>query len=174
MKKISNCSRPGLLLLTSAGAYSQTFNKFKADVSKFKEASSDAANAPDMNSKIMKSFNKLFSDAKNIIWISDKKNIQSVYFERKGKATRAAFTKNGELKYAVTTYTEEGLPEEILFQVKNTYFGKSIFGVTEVQVQDKTAYLITLEDKTSWLHIKVLDGDITEEHVYLKDRIEHF
>ena len=168
MKKISIALALALLLLTSAGAYSQTFNKFKADVSKFKEASSDKANAPDLNSKVMTSFNKLFSDARNIIWLSDKKNTQTVYFERKGKATRAAFTKNGELKYAITTYTEECLPAEILFQVKNTYFGKSIFGVTEVQVDDKTAYLITLEDKTSWLHIKVLDGEMTEEHVYLK------
>lgn len=168
MKKISIITALAFLLLTSAGAYSQTFNKFKADVSKFKEVTSDKANAPDVNSKIMKSFNILFSDAKNIMWSNDKKNNQMVYFERKGKATRATFTKNGELKYAVTTYTEEYLPAEILFQVKNTYFGKSIFGITEVQVQDKTAYLIILEDKTSWLHIKVLDGEITEEQVWLK------
>jgi hypothetical protein len=168
MKKIPVVFSVAFLIITSAGAYSQTYNKFKADISKFKEPASEGTNAPDMNSKVMKSFNKLFSDAKNIIWTNDKKNNHSVYFERQGKVTRAAFTKNGELMHAVSTYTEECLPKEILFQVKDTYFGKSIFGVTEVQVLDKTAYLIILEDKTSWLHIKVLDGDISEEGVWLK------
>jgi len=168
MKKIPVVFSLAFLMLSSAGGHSQTYNKFKADISKFKEPGSEGTKAPDLNSKVMKAFNKLFSDAKNIIWTNDKKNNHSVYFERSGKATRAAFTENGDLKYAVTTYTEEGLPKDILFQVKKTYFGKSIFGVTEVQVMDKTAYLIVLEDKTSWLHIKVLDGDITEEEVWLK------
>jgi len=52
--------------------------------------------------------------------------------------------------------------------VKDAYFGKHIFGVTEVSAMGKSAYLIILEDSTSWLHIKVLDGEMTEEKVYLK------
>ena len=169
MKKISIITVAAFLILISAGAHSQTSVnvKLKADVSKFKEGSPDKTTAPEVNSRIMKSFNKLFSDAENIRWWNEKNN-QIVYFKRKGKATRAVFAKNGDLKFAITTYTEEYLPGEILLKVKENYYGKSIFGVTEVQAEDKTAYVITLEDKTSWSTIKVLDGEITLEHVWRK------
>ena len=169
MKKISIITVAAFLILISAGAHSQTSVnvKLKADVSKFKEGSPDKTTAPDVNSKVMKSFNKLFSDAENIRWWNEKNN-QVVYFKRQGKASHAVFAKNGDLKFAITNYTEEYLPDEILLQVKDNYYGKSIFGVTEVQVEDKTAYLIVLEDKTSWLTIKVLDGEITQDRALRK------
>ena len=167
MKKISIITAVAFLMLTSAGAHSQTSVKLKPDVSKFKEGSLNKTNAPDVNSRIIKSFNKLFSDAENIRWWNEKNN-HIVYFKRKGKATHAVFAKNGDLKYAITTYLEEYLPGDILLQVKENYYGKSIFGVTEVQAEDKIAYVITLEDKTSWMTIKVLDGEITQEQVWRK------
>jgi hypothetical protein len=55
-----------------------------------------------------------------------------------------------------------------LMKVKENYFGKSIFGVTEVNYAGKTAYLIILEDKTSWLHIKIIDDEMIVEKVNVK------
>ena len=110
----------------------------------------------------------MYSDASNVSWTKAKGKIDRVYFETRGKATRAAFNQKGQFLYSITTYSEEFLPQDILFMVKTSYYGRRIFGVTEVSAMDKTAYLIILEDKTTWLHVKVLDGEISEEKLLLK------
>jgi hypothetical protein len=91
-----------------------------------------------------------------------------VYFERNGKVVRAAFNTKGQFLYSISTYGEELLPKDVLLKVKEAYYGKNIFGVTEVSALGKFAYLIILEDKTSWLHIKVVDDEMVEEKVLLK------
>ena len=70
--------------------------------------------------------------------------------------------------YTLKYYTEEHLPQDILLTVKKTYYSKSIFGIVEVSVDGKTAFLVNLQDKTSWLCIKILDNEITEEQMMLK------
>ena len=166
MKKFSVLLASGLLVL-SATAFAQTSSPFKANVGKFTEEF-DVAEKPNINTKVMNSFNKMYSDASNVIWTKDKNKIDRVYFETKGKATRAAFNQKGQFLYSITTYSEEMLPQDVLMQVKQAYYGRSIFGVTEVSALNKTAYLIILEDKTTWLHVKVLDGEIFEEKLLIK------
>ena len=166
MKKFSVLLVSGLLVL-AATASAQTSTPFKANVGKFTEEF-DVAEKASINIKVMNSFNKMYSDASNAIWTKDKNKIDRVYFERSGKVTRAAFNQKGQFLYSITTYSEQLLPQDILIQVKQAYYGRSIFGVTEVTALDKTAYLIILEDRTTWLHIKVLDGEIFEEKLMLK------
>ena len=166
MKKFSVLLASGFLLL-AANTYAQNSTPFKANVGKFTEEF-DVSEKSNINTKVMNSFNKMFSEASNVIWTKDKNKIDRVYFERKGKVTRAAFNQKGQFLYSITTYGEELLPQDVLLMVKQTYYGRSIFGVTEVSAMDKTAYLIVLHDKTTWLHIKVLDGEIFEERLLLK------
>ncbi len=166
MKKFSILLVSGLLV-AGAAAFAQSSTPFKANVGKFTEEF-DVAEKSNINTKVVNSFNKMFSDASNVIWTKDKNKIDRVYFETKGKVTRAAFNQKGQFLYSITTYTEEMLPQDILLQVKQSYYGRSIFGVTEVTALNKTAYLITLQDKTTWLQIKVLDGEIFEEKMMLK------
>jgi hypothetical protein len=164
MKK-SSFLMTGLLILTVI-ASAQNSLPFKVEPSKFaEEYTSEKAG---ISTKVISNFDHMFKDAKNVIWTKDKHSIDRVYFETKGKVTRAAFNQKGQFLYSITTYGEEMLPQEVLTQVKNTYYGRSIFGVTEVSAMGKSAYLIILEDKTSWLHIKVVDGEISEEKFYLK------
>ena len=154
-----------LAFLIGLAAYSQNSN-FKVNLGKFSEEYK--ADESSTNTKVMNNFSRMFSDATNIKWSKDAHNIERVYFEAKGKATRAAFNKKGQFLYSITTYGEQYLPQDVLLRVKENYFGKNIFGVTEVNALGKTAYLIILEDRTSWLHIKVLDDEMTEEKVLLK------
>ena len=165
MKKIAVLLVSAMFLLTLVG-FGQTSTSFKVDSGKFEEEYSTTAKT-DVNAKVINNFNKMFANARNVSWTKDKR-VDRVYFERDGKTTRAAFNQKGQLLYSITTYGEEFLPQDILMMVKNYYYGKQIFGVTEVSALGKTAYLLILEDKTSWLHIKVLDGDMTEEKVLLK------
>ena|SRR5438874_959581 len=165
MKKITTPIVLAFLVL-GFGALGQANNQSKIKIGKFNEEYNGEEKS-NTKTKVTENFSKMFSDATNIKWTSDGR-VERVYFEGKGKATRAAFNKKGQFLYSVTTYKEELLPQDVLLMVKQTYYGKGIFGVTEVNALGKTAYLIILEDKTSWLHIKVLDGEMTEEKVLLK------
>jgi len=173
MKKIS-LSQTVLVVLFLLGttvAYSQISDNTTAAVDFSKTIKKDfrvAAAAAAPNEKVLSSFNTLFGNARNVIWTTYGKNLPYVYFETPEKTHRAAFDKNARLVYTLSYYHEEQLPYTVLFQVKDAYYGKSIFSVTEVNVSDKTAYLIILEDKTTWRHIKVLDGEITEEKLMIK------
>jgi hypothetical protein len=155
----------GFLALTIA-ASAQNSAPFKVDASKFSEEYD--AEKSGISTKVISNFDRMFSDAKNIVWTKDKHNIDRVYFERNGKKIRAGFNQKGQFLYSISSYGEEFLPKDVLYMVKQAYFGKNIFGVTEVSALGKSAYLIILEDQTSWLHIKVLDGEMTEEKVLLK------
>jgi hypothetical protein len=110
----------------------------------------------------------MFAGATNIIWTKDKHDVDRVYFQSKGKVILAGFNSKGHFLYSITSYREEMLPKEILLMVRRNYYGKNIFGITEVNTLNKTAYFIMLDDATCWLHIKVLDGELTEEKVLLK------
>ena len=121
-----------------------------------------------VNAKAVAFLNTTFADATNVKWVTMGKNLPYVYFVTPGKTHRGAFDKKGNLMYTLSYYHEEQLPSDVLSQVKNTYYGKSIFSVTEVNKDEKTAYLIILEDKTSWLHIKIIGEEIIVEKVFMK------
>jgi len=163
MKKLSSLLL-GLLVL--GATYAQNSVPVKVDATKFYEEYN--AEKAGISAKVFSNFDRMFKDAKNVIWTKDKHNVDRVYFEKNGKVTRAAFNEKGQFLFSISTYGEELLPKDVLFMVKDAYFGKHIFGVTEVSAMGKSAYLIILEDSTSWLHIKVLDGEMTEEKVLLK------
>ena len=176
MKKISISKIPflALCLLGSSVVYSQTSKDAIAKLdlsslsSKQKMEIIPEGAISTLNEKAVTVFNTKFTNATNIVWATIGKNMPYVYFETPGKKHRAAFNKKGTLLYTISYYHEAQLPSDVLFQVKDTYFGKSIFCVTEVNVNDKTAYLIILEDKTSWLHIKIVGEEMVVEHVYTK------
>ena len=165
MKQISALFALAFLVL-AATASAQNSTPYKIG-GKFDEEI-NASEKYTSNAKVMNNFNRMFNNVSKVMWTKDKHGIDRVYFERTGKVTRAAFNRKGQFLYSITTYGEEYLPEDVLYLVKKSYYGRSIFGVTEVSALDKTAYLVILEDKTTWLHIKVLDGEISEEKLLLK------
>ena len=118
--------------------------------------------------KALNSFNRMFANATQVSWATEDKGRPIVFFETPGKKNRAGFDKKGNLVYTISYYTEEQLPVPVLLKVKQTYYGKSIFCVTEVNYLGKTAYLIILEDRTSWLHIKIIGDEMEEERVLTK------
>ena len=155
------------ILLMRSETFAHNSEPFKVDARKFGEVYIEARKAG-VNIKTMATFIRIFADASNMTWTKGKDNIDRVDFETKGKITRAGFNKKGHFLYSITSYREEMLLKDILLMVKRNYHGKHIFGITEVNTMNKTAYFIMLDQATSWLHIKVLDGELTEETVLLK------
>ena len=164
MKKIS-ATIIAMLLIVGASFAQNSAVKYK--LGKFGEEFTEKTKSG-INSKAMKNFSQMFSGATHVIWSHDNDNISRVYFETEGKVTRAGFNQRGQFLYSITTYQEDMLPVDIWVDVKLKYYRKHIFGVSEINTMNKTAYYIILEDATSWMHIKVLDDEITEEKLLLK------
>ena len=155
------------ILLMRGATFAQNSASFKIDAGKFSDEYTEAGRSS-INSKPMDNFGRMFPGATKVIWTKDKHNVERVYFQTKGKVILAGFNEKGHFLYSVTSYQEEMLPKEIWLMVKKNYYGRHIFGITEVNTLNKTAYLIMLDHAKSWLHIKVLDGELTEEMVLLK------
>jgi hypothetical protein len=154
-----------------AGTYSQFENGNVAPRMEKNRMSKDIKQASVEDSvkrNVRGAFEKLYPDAANVTWSTDDSNNPGVYFEWRGKVIRAAFNKRGQLLHSISTYGEDLLPGEVNLRIKESFFGKKISGVTEVYKEGKTAYLIALEDKTSWLTVKLLGKEMTVESVWLK------
>ena len=120
------------------------------------------------NTKAMKNFSERFYGATKVSWSGGKDNLTHVYFETEGKRSRAAYDKDGQFLYSITTYKEDMLPADIWVMVKERYYRKEIYAVSEVTVLHKTSFLITLEDASSWMQIKITDDEVTEGNLLLK------
>jgi len=175
MKKIL-FSKTGFLVICIAAnsiVYSQTHNDVIASVDvpkKYKVNPNVEAPATAPNANAVSTLNSMFNDATEVIWGTYGKNLPIAYFKTVGKANRARFDKKGKLVAMFSYYQEEQLPTSVLLKVKQAYYSKNIFAVTEVNYDRKTAYLIILEDKTSWLHIKIVGDEMEEEKVLLKPK----
>jgi len=172
MKKISFLQIAFLALIIAGNsvAYAQNNENDIASLGSFRKHKTDLIAGPVTGpaEKALTAFNRMFATATNVSWATEDKGLPIAFFETPGRKNRAGFDKKGNLVYTISYYTEEQLPVPVLLKVEQSYFGRSIFCVTEVNYGGKTAYLIIMEDKTTWLHIKVVGDEMEEEHLYNK------
>jgi len=120
-----------------------------------------------INSRMYRDFSKNYKNATDIR-VSKVDNHSSISCYIDGSLTRIMYRKNGRWQHTVRTYENEKLPAEVRELVSGAYPRYSIFGgVIEVNVGTKTAYLVTIEDKTCWKRIRVVEDemDVYEEYV---------
>ncbi len=179
MKKISILASllTGSYMLVSFAAHSQSFeasDKPKGATSSIENKATErgeitpAGSSLPENSNAVKTFKSLFGDVPSVIWTKIDRKHDRAYFVNDGITVRAGFNQKGKLMYTFRYYTEEHLPKDILLRIMQSYPCRNIFGIVEVNVAGKTAYLVDLEDKRSWLKIKVLEDEITEQSLMLK------
>ena len=116
------------------------------------------------NPETAKCFAEKYPAASDVRWYKK----DHVFFKDNGKTVNAWFNKSGDFLYAVSYYDGEKLPAEILNIVYNDYYKFDIFGVTEVNVRDQTAYFVILENRTSFLKVKFIDGKVVAEDLMRK------
>jgi len=121
-------------------------------------ASADLS-ANKFTAKAVKSFNKDFADA-SAIWTESNEGY-TASFTKGGIQSRVNYNKKGQWHSTIRYYGESELPQDVRHIVKSQYYDYSIFGVTEVSVGDKKAYIVVLEDSRSFIRVKVLDGEMT-------------
>lgn len=111
-------------------------------------------------------FHSRFANVRNDVWeampggyvvrFTTKDDIQNwVYLTKKGAVI-------GQMRY----YKEAQLPTDVRNQVRSSYYDFAITSAKEITHKGATAYLVTVEDATSWKVIHVVDRDmeVYEEH----------
>jgi hypothetical protein len=114
-----------------------------------------------VNDKAQQTFNLLFKDATNVKW-TDAGNNYEAFFNSEGIKTRVTIDAKGNLLQTIRYYNESYLPANVLYNIKNDYKGKDIFGVTEVTDKSGVSYRIVLKDDKYYTHIKANNSGDTE------------
>ena len=127
-----------------------------------------AAKLAGINKKMAKNFTRLYSNAKNISISTGEANFTFVSCYVDGIRNRIAYDKKGHWHSTLRFYTEDELPRDVRHLVKSNYYDFSIAGVTEVSYNGKLAHVISLESKTEWKKLKVVDGEMEEIESFKK------
>ena len=121
-----------------------------------------------VNKKALSDFKKSFKAAEQESWFETIEGGLMVKFSKDNIDTRVYYSKKGRRLATIRDFSEENLPKDIRHIVRSKYYDQSIYRVSEVTVDSQMAYLIILEDKTSWKKIRVIDGEIIEDANYQK------
>ena len=119
-----------------------------------------AAKLAGINKKMAKNFTKSYSNAKNISISTNDANVTFVSCYIDGIRNRIAYDKKGHWHSTLRFYTEDELPRDVRHLVKSNYYDFDIAGVTEVSYNGKLAHVISLEGKTEWKKLKVVEGEM--------------
>jgi hypothetical protein len=114
-----------------------------------------------LDPKMFKKFNNQFPEAKDAVWYRDG-NRTHFYFHGDGEIVRAAMKENGQLIHTIRYYSPDRLPLDVAATIHSSYKGYKMSSVTEVNIDDKTAYIVVILGMEDWLQVKYLDGEVTE------------
>jgi hypothetical protein len=121
----------------------------------------------EINSRAVRNFVRQYKNVSDAEWFKLKEGFV-VHFTNDGIKSRAFYTKEGRYEGMIRSYFEDKLPREIRHLVKSTYYDFSICHVYEFNVEGITAYLVKMEDKTSWKTIRVIDREMKVMKEYSK------
>ena len=124
----------------------------------------------EINAKAVRNFSKDYKKATDVKWIKTSEGLYAAYFVNDDIQNLVCYNKKGNFECQLRYYQEEKLPREIRGLVKSAYYDFSIYLVTEVHRNGKIAYVIKMEDKTSWKTVKVVDGEMEVTEDYRKSK----
>lgn len=157
------------LLVTICSAQKQSADPNFNSKMKIAEPDSTVSPAPaatysrdlaSLGTKVLKNFSKNFKDADDVRIIKVKDNTH-IYCITNGVTNRIRYDKKGNWNYTIRYYQQDLLPKEIRRQVRSNFLDFEIAGVTEVNVGDKTAYLVRIRSIETWKTVKVLDDEMS-------------
>jgi len=154
--------------LLSSGVFSQlsTQSSLSATIASADEMALASMKA--VSEKMHKHFSKNFKNATDIHVRPEAGHTQVTYKDN-GISGSVQYNKNGKWQYSVRTFDAEKLSDNIRNEVEIAYPGYRVFGfVNEIDVLDKTATLVMIENRDSWKRVRLLDGTIDTYEEYRK------
>ena len=114
-----------------------------------------------VSSLIINSFNQQFESAGNVTW-RENQGFYFGYFLQDSKEVMAAFTRDGELVAIGKSKTLSELPAKAVEKVKSRFADYTINNdASEIDMNDETAYYVTIENKTYQKLLKLYsDGGV--------------
>lgn len=165
MKKIVSRSIVALvstvIFLSSAASQELAVNINKEEkafsATEAKDASGEVCSVSDVSKKVIKSFQRLFGDKPNAVWMKTKEGFV-VRFKGDNRTTNAYFSINGAIDGQVDYYFEDALPKDVRHTVRSNFYDYSIKHVSEVRKNDFVCYFVKIEDKAFVKTVQVI-GD---------------
>ncbi|MHB8205794.1 hypothetical protein [Mucilaginibacter sp.] len=111
--------------------------------------------------KVSESFNRLFKGAVAPAWFTIDKGYL-VKFIMDDQKNKAVFTKNGQLVYLLAFGNEKQMPRDIRTAVKSKYFDYDITSTVKVNIDDKTIWLVNLEDAKQLIMLRVDEDGVVD------------
>jgi hypothetical protein len=160
MKKLFKMAGLFLVIFINANVKAQEANVSQKEF----ESSSDYAAKATANERAIIKFGKFFPNASSESWTKTKNGF-AVRFTADNMQQLVFLTKRGNVVASIKYYTEKQLPADVRMIIRYGYPDYSIKSVREVNAANATAYLVTIEDATSWKTIRVVNGetDVYEE-----------
>jgi hypothetical protein len=158
-----------------AGSSHEEFISSTEEINTVKDSASIRLN--ELNTRAVRNFTRDYKNVTDAKWFKLSKGYFVVYFTMDGIKTTAVYNNGGYCERIFRDYREDKLPRQIRHLVKSTYYDFSIYLVHEVTINDITAYVVIMKDKTpenkiSWKIIKVADGEMEVIKEY-SEKINH-
>jgi hypothetical protein len=173
MKKLLEISLCLLPVLNFASASAQTLSVSQPattnDVAPVSKSKVNPSTSKEVNGLVLNRFRVSFPDVTDDAWATTANGF-FVTFTNKGIHTSAFVNSRGFCESIIRYYGEKDLPKDVRKTVKLECIDYSIKSVKEVTHNNVTAYLVTVENQTSWKVVRVVNGqaDIWEEHTKAK------
>ena len=125
------------------------------------------ASYPDISALALIAFKKDFGHATDVKWSLENNGFMA-RFINDGRKTTVLFDKKGRIVYSIAEGTIKNLPSETRKLVRSIYYDFDITSTKEVNSYQKKAWFMNLEDETSYITIRVMNGEIVETGNYRK------
>ena len=119
----------------------------------------------DPETKALKNFKRSHPDVTHEKWSTDN-GYYFVSFKQDDIKNKIAYTPHGQVDYALKIYNEKNLPYSVRSAVKSIYYDYAITNAQELNVKNKTIYLVKITDANTWKTIRVSNGDLEEIENY--------
>lgn len=126
-----------------------------------------AAPVPVVSEKALKSFRTSFKNPVGASWYQVGKYFLAK-FEADGKKQKALFNKNGAIIYTISYGFEKDLPTELRKAIKSNYYDQTISMAIEVNENNRTIWVVRLEDESSSTLVRLENGEMEEVQKYKK------
>ncbi|HUR12443.1 MAG TPA: hypothetical protein VM012_13795, partial [Flavitalea sp.] len=146
-----------------------TLEAFTEKVKSESNFSAAAEKLSSINKRMSRDFTRSYKDAQEIkISSNGEEKITFISCFIDGIRNRIAYDKKGNWHSTLRFYDEDAMPKDVRHLVKSNYYDYAINGVTEVKFNNKLAYVISLEGKTDWKKVKVVDGEMEVMEAFKK------
>ncbi|HUR12628.1 MAG TPA: hypothetical protein VM012_14730 [Flavitalea sp.] len=120
-----------------------------------------------LNSKIVRNFVKDYPQVSGVTWRKDGRNYVAK-FKTGEVSNKVVYARNGQVKYSLKTYTENGLPQRVRSAVKSVYYDFFISSVQELKLNGRTFYFIQMSDAQNWKTVRWTEGELQEIESFQK------